>query len=351
MIDLIQKRIKNEKKTSPPKNPIDKNDMGELRVMIFKKMEENQNQDNKGKEDIQKKTHLLSQKAIKNLEISTILFEEWDNKDKRALVEDMAKIYDIDVPIKFVDVIENDNTIISRCSGKIDEDGKYHLMQMEFSTSFKYRPEYESKNADHEFLHAKSDGLKRDYEAFVKLEETCSNNIGTEKTGHIEWSKIEETAVECAAMFQQKYKGLDLAPSYEKHLTSYLPLLKAEFSEFKDFNTISDFGEYFYEMRFGENLNAEWKEYSKILNMDFDFYKYAEQYTEYLNNHKLYIANKIFESYAVDWKMTRSYILSNLNRTLLKYDTGEIAPLNDYEDVHFRKAIAILMEKCGIKEI
>ena len=323
--------------------------------MSFKKKEKNQNrdqiQDQKGKEDIQiKNTCYLSQKAIENLEISIILFEEWDNKDKKALVEDMAMVYDIDVPIKFVDVIENDSTIKSCCSGKTDENGIYQLVQMEFSTSLRYRPEYESKNADHEFLHSKSDGLKRDYEAFIS-EEADLNKINVEILGHPGWSKIEETAVESATMFQQKCKGLDLVPSYEKHLTSYLPLLKAEFPEFKNFNTISDFGEYFYEMRFGENLNAEWGRYKKILRMEFDFYEYAKTYTEYLNNHKLHIANKIVESYAVDGKMTRSYILSNLNKTLSKYEKGGVTPLKDYEGIHFRKAIAILMEEIGIKEI
>ena len=225
-------------------------------------------------------------------------------------------------------------------------------MKMEFSTSLKYGPEYESKNADHEFLHAKSDGLKKDYEAFVKLEEIGLDNIDIENLGHFEWSKIEETAVECAIVFQQKYKGLDLAPSYEKYLTSYLPLLKAEFPEFKDFNTISDFGKYFYEMRFGENLNAEWGRYKKILRMEFDFYTYAGQYTEYLNNHKLHIAKKIFESESINIRPSDSdYIIALINKTLSRYNKGEIISLNSSEDVCFRKAIAILMEEYGIKEV
>ena len=96
--------------------------------MSFRKKEKNRNrnqiQDQKGKEDIQiKNSCYLSQKAIENLEISAILFEEWDNKDKKALVESMAMVYDIGVPIKFVGVIEGNKFIKSRCSE--------YLMKME----------------------------------------------------------------------------------------------------------------------------------------------------------------------------------------------------------------------------
>lgn len=141
----------------------------------------------------------------------------------------------------------------------------------------------------HEFYHLNYAGLKSD-------RSLLPNDVHR---------TIEETFTEISSQYMAKLAGIDVGrsmPSYAEEIISVIPKLKKAVPEFSDCETLDDFGAKMIKYRFHpDHKTAEWKGiHDEIENVSFSKRDYADQYMDYINNHKDDIVDAVYNSYYLD---------------------------------------------------
>lgn len=192
--------------------------------------------------------------------------------------------------------------------------------------------EYQTKTALHEYYHANMHGSKHDFHDL----------------GQTEWLKYEETATETAAHYMLDVAGVkkDIAYSYSKNLVEVLPKLK-RMDEFKDANTVKDFGKEFMKYRFDPNhKSASWqtlKEKSDKIDIDMD--DYIQQYESFVFSNEDHIASMIYDNVSDGNKHSnKSAYLQAIKRSM-----NDGWRHYDYSSPGFTDSLAIAMNALGVK--
>jgi hypothetical protein len=188
--------------------------------------------------------------------------------------------------------------------------------------------EYQIKTVFHELYHAKSNGLKHDL-----------NKIG----GLNNWAFIDDTAAECSAHYLTKQAGIDyeIMPSYAEYLVNNLPKLK-KLDEFKNCDTIADFGKEFIKYRFSnEYKTAELnKLYQHCKNTNINLSDYANQYKQYIEDNIDDIVNKIAENIANS---------NNSIKSIIKQSVIDDWKYNNVKGRGFIDSLIVAMNRKGVK--
>lgn len=223
------------------------------------------------------------------------------------------------------------NSKITAPGGKVNI-GEFALLNKDM------RPEqYQWKTMYHEFFHAKLQGL--DYNRSSMFNQA--------------WTRWEETATESSAFFMMHRAGFDVStimPSYSEYLTNTLPVLK-QLDEFKDCETMVDFGAKFMKYRFDpDHANGEWtwlvdKIKTENLNTTFDRNKYfADNYLDHLKGDLDKYTDMVFDLLQQPNKNSmETSIKSSIKNGLEKgIDTKTV-------NWEVEKAMPVIMNELGVK--
>jgi SPP1 gp7 family putative phage head morphogenesis protein len=156
---------------------------------------------------------------------------------------------------------------------------------------------YQVKTVFHELFHAKSHGLRHDV-----------HQIGVQN-----WIYFDDVFAEAFSHYAVKELGIttEIAPSYVGHLVKTLPRLKT-LPEFKNANTIADFGKISFDYRFGENPKATWGDLKKKVDqVNFDFTQYSQAYLKYIEENADELIDKMLENMP-DQAIYKNIMLSDL---------------------------------------
>lgn len=215
--------------------------------------------------------------------------------------------------------------------------GKFYIGEYALLKDDLRPPQYQWKTVFHEYFHANMHGL--DYSDQIKRDNRT-------------WTIWEETATECAAFFMAQRAGWDvgrIAPSYSDFLIQTLPRLK-QLPEFKDCNTMVDFGARFMKYRFNpEYATMDWRFLDSRVEQyadDFDVNEYMrEHYLEHIKVNKDRYADMIFESLSQSDKFVNESII----RQMIK-DGLESGIRFGTVNREIRLCLPIAMNELGVKK-
>ncbi|AYP68819.1 minor capsid protein 2 [Bacillus phage vB_BpsM-61] len=218
----------------------------------------------------------------------------------------------------------------------VRSDGKITIKEFALRSNDVRPEQYQWKTMFHEFYHANLEGVDHSPGMFGA-----------------NWTMWEETATETAALFMTRRAGFnvsDLSPSYAEHLVRTLPALK-QLDEFKDANSLPDFGAKFMKYRFDpDHKTSSWTQYAEQLNAavrDFDPGEYFKtNYQQHLKSGDLdRYTNILFDSLQQADKLTNE----SLYKTMLKTGLQNAASTGNYTR-EAKMILPVLMNEIGVRE-
>lgn len=267
------------------------------------------------------------------------IFDSWDKKDIYDFAKPISKELGITIPVQ-VQPLGKD--IDGGCKPILRFDGHNYIMNI---ISYKLdpnegrSPEEKALVVFHEAFHAKADNTKTDYR----------------KVGDKEWRKIEETFAECVSHYMVKHElGIkkELPIVYSEYLIEVLPKLKKYTPDYKNCNTISDFGKVASKYRFGKRAMSNWGSTSSIVeNNDLDIYNYAKNYIDYISLTK----NELIDIILPEYEQTSDNLLKQLDNILNQFKSKNIPNIFNLTDEEKKKfyifydTLIIAMNRLGVK--
>ena len=217
-------------------------------------------------------------------------------------------------------------------------DGKFEAVMYELNAKDDFTNGQLERSIIHGKFHLEADGLDCDIE-----------NINEK-----DWKEIEDTACESAAFFISKNLNIEERPAYHDYLIKNLPYIKSYKEGFENCNSISDFGQIFAEMRFGDNKNANWESFLDIIQNGekFSIPDYAKNYLNYMTENKDLIVGRILKWRSVrqnerEW-ITKDLIIDILNTSITKFQLN-VDFSNEFNEVLiFKDALLISMDEYGV---
>ena len=191
---------------------------------------------------------------------------------------------------------------------------------------------YKIKTMFHEAYHAKAHGGLND----------------ARKIGMKAWTDIEEVFAESSSHYIMKRAGFTetLAPSYADKFVKILPRMK-QLDEFKDFDTVYDFGKYGWSNRMTDQKAVWGNTYGHVMQVDFDWKKYVkDNYIDYIDKNIDGVFKKMFEN-CPQYKGVKPFMLKDYESAKKKLDSG--AKLTGNEEMVLTNLVASVMMKVGIK--
>lgn len=267
------------------------------------------------------------------------IFDSWDKKDIYDFAKPISKELGITIPVQ-VQPLGKD--IDGGCKPILRFDGHNYIMNI---ISYKLdpnegrSPEEKALVVFHEAFHAKADNTRTDY-----------RKLGDEK-----WRKIEETFAECVSHYMVEHElGIkkELPIVYSDYLIEVLPKLKKYTPDYKNCNTISDFGKVASKYRFGKRAMSNWGSTSSIVeNNDLNIYDYAKNYIDYISLTKNELIDIILPEYP-EYNKTPDKLLEHLDDILNMYTSKSIisaSHLSNDEKGMFNDILIIAMNRLGVK--
>lgn len=260
------------------------------------------------------------------------IYQAWDGSSIKAFAMDLVSV-------------ENPNLKVSRkqlsganglCQLKYQNSDTIEILTYELN-SLDTRPmDYQVKTAFHELFHAKSDGLV--------------HGIGAQRYTYDfkTWAYYDDVFAESWAHHMAKEVGVirEIAPSYASHLIDTLPKLKAQVPDFKDCNSIADFGAVAQRYRFGSEATANWDELDKLLKgAAFDKISYSKQYVDYIEKNAADLVDKMLENMP-NHTAYRNDMIKDLDRAVSAIKAGNYPTGN--EKVVFDNVLIMSMSRLGV---
>lgn len=267
------------------------------------------------------------------------IFDSWDKKDIYDFAKPITKELGITIPVQVQPLGQG---IDGGCKPILRFDGHNYIMNI---ISYKLdpnegrSPEEKALVVFHEAFHAKADNTRTDYR----------------KVGDKEWRKIEETFAECVSHYMVEHElGIkkELPIVYSEYLIEVLPKLKKYTPDYKNCNTISDFGKVASKYRFGKRAMSNWGSTSSIVeNNDLDIYNYAKNYIDYISLTK----NELIDIILPEYEQTSDNLLKQLDNILNQFKSKNIPNIFNLTDEEKKKfyifydTLIIAMNRLGVK--
>lgn len=267
------------------------------------------------------------------------IFDSWDKKDIYDFAKPISKELGITIPVQVQPLGQG---IDGGCKPILRFDGHNYIMNI---ISYKLdpnegrSPEEKALVVFHEAFHAKADNTRTDYR----------------KVGDKEWRKIEETFAECVSHYMVEHElGIkkELPIVYSEYLIEVLPKLKKYTPDYKNCNTISDFGKVASKYRFGKRAMSNWGSTSSIVeNNDLDIYNYAKNYIDYISLTK----NELIDIILPEYEQTSDNLLKQLDNILNQFKSKNIPNIFNLTDEEKKKfyifydTLIIAMNRLGVK--
>lgn len=255
------------------------------------------------------------------------IYSSWNGKDKKVLADAFLKAEGLPVESKVKPINDHGYCMLPHPVG-----GNIKLIEYALNSEDKRSMSYQIKTLFHELFHAKSHGLP--------------HPIGTDVTFK-EWAYADDIFAEVTANYINKQVGIldEIAPSYPGYLVEALPKLKM-LPEFKDCNSISDFGEIAYKFRFGDKPTAQWKNIVEHLNKtQYNIGKYSKPYIEYIKTNKEELVDKLLENMP-KYAEYRSYMIDDVAEAIDDLENG--ITLSGNKKVVFERALITTMDRLGV---
>ena len=271
----------------------------------------------------------------KTLEDNVAKFKTaYENRDKndvrmfaRSIVHDIGHAT---APIYFHYI---DTAVTERIQFNI-VDGKFDSVSYEINDRVNFTNGQLERSIIHGKFHLEADGFE------------CDAEIINEK----DWLELEDTACESATFFFSKNLGIEERPAYHEYLIPNLPYIKSHKRGFENCKSISDFGQIFAEMRFGDNKNANWSHFLDVIEnrKKFSYFDYAKNYLIFLTENKEHIADRILKWRAArpheNW-INKDFIIENLDKSIDKLLSNVDFSAENNEFLIFRDALLISMDE------
>ena len=230
------------------------------------------------------------------------------------------------VPVSVKDMYDR-----GACDILVDAEGNASVTSYNLQANDPRSREYQIKTAMHEGYHAAAGGKPTDA---LKMDSQ-------------KWQNIEEVFAETSAHYlAEKYGIKDLTPAYSEEIVSLLPKLK-QLDEFKDCNTLADFGKIAYEARKNGD-GSEWTELAKrISKKKYDYGNYVKQYFEEIGADVSGYVDKIIEN-APTRASNKESMIEDLTKGMEEINERGFT-LSDSKSKIIKEAVAIAMNRIGVK--
>lgn len=255
------------------------------------------------------------------------------NDDIQKFAEQLADNLNIDrtrIPVEVIPLGYNGNSPVDTSRADISQVCHFDALQLKKDDPRSM--EYRIKTAFHESYHVSLDGYE--WDALDKKGMLISS-----------WADLEDTFAESSAHYlTQEYGiGKKLAPAYSDKLVRNLPRLK-QLEEFKECNTIQDFGRVAFEKR-KKGQNGVLKDLIKRMKQVELPKGYQTQYFDYIRENKDELYKMIDESMPGIIRSKETYI--NRMEEMMKFveNTG-MTPSTDGPYFEF---LACAMQMIGVK--
>lgn len=255
------------------------------------------------------------------------------NDDIQKFAEQLADNLNIDrtrIPVEVIPLGYNGNSPVDTSRADISQVCHFDALQLKKDDPRSM--EHRIKTAFHESYHVSLDGYE--WDALDKKGMLISS-----------WADLEDTFAESSAHYlTQEYGiGKKLAPAYSDKLVRNLPRLK-QLEEFKECNTIQDFGRVAFEKR-KKGQNGVLKDLIKRMKQVELPKGYQSQYFDYIRENKDELYKMIDESMPGIIRSKETYI--NRMEEMMKFveNTG-MTPSTDGPYFEF---LACAMQMIGVK--
>ncbi|MBU5594907.1 minor capsid protein [Amphibacillus sp. MSJ-3] len=254
------------------------------------------------------------------------IYDNWDGKNVKTLA---SKIVESEgLPLKV-----NRHKINNHGQCRLNPSNKeMEVLSFEINSGDVREVEYQIKTVFHELFHAKSNGVNQDI-----------NRITFDK-----WAYMDDVFAESTAHYITKAIGVEreISPSYAGHLIETLPRLK-QLPEFKDCNSIADFGKVAMKFRYSDSPNAEWGTlYDRLEETQYDFTEFSKNYIEYIQKNKEDIVDKLLENMPQN-KPYKDRIIDDVASAIKSIEWGWA--FSGSEKMIFENVLAIAMNRKGVK--
>ncbi|AEE95298.1 hypothetical protein [Mahella australiensis] len=211
------------------------------------------------------------------------------------------------------------------------QDGTWYTQDLILQSDDPRPYRYQIKTVFHETIHARMDSVQ----LTVQEQMIFDNN-------KILAYKLEDTIAEVIAHYMVKEAGNteEITPAYSGYLIQILPSLK-KMPEFKDCETIADFGEQLAKYRFGASRKAGWEEINKAISTyPIDVTQYAKQYEQYVKDNMDSIVEAIMDNQGLEDSDLRAAVRTSIENGWENYDINELG---------FQDSLIIAMNRLGVK--
>jgi SPP1 gp7 family putative phage head morphogenesis protein len=254
------------------------------------------------------------------------IYEQWDGENVKQLATDIINSENLPLKVQRHQISAHGQCRLSYNNPEME------ILTFELNSKDVRSSEYQVKTLFHELFHAKSHNVIHD--------------IG--EISFKDWAYLDDVFAESTAHYINKSIGItkEIAPSYPRHLIDTLPKLK-KLSEFKDCNSISDFGEVAYKYRFSNNLNAKWKPLLDVINnVDHDMIEYSKNYLDYISKNKSDLVDQLLENMP-KYSAYKSNMIDDLDYAIKSINKEY--NLSGNEKIVFENALIITMNRLGVK--
>jgi len=252
------------------------------------------------------------------------IYESWDKKDRKEFADKILAESGLHLKAQLHDI-----PAYGQC--RLDPSGTTMVVNtFELNSNDRRTHAYQIKTLFHELFHAKSHGLSHD----------------VHQIGFRDWAYFDDVFAEAFSHYAVKEMGIftEIAPSYARHLVETLPRLKT-LPEFKNANSIADFGKVAFNYRFSENATAVWGDLKKAVDqVSFDFAKYSQAYLKYIDENGEELIDKMLENMP-EQSIYKSVMMSDLRVAIESNAQG----LAGRQRFLMENLLLLAMDRLGVK--
>ena len=256
------------------------------------------------------------------------VYDKWDKTNVKKFATDLLKSENINLPVNRRKINANGQCQLQFKSDVIE------VLTYELNSADIRDMDYQVKTAFHELFHAKSDGL--------------DHGGVRRKYRFDDWAYYDDVFAESFAHHMSKSVGIqrEIMPAYPGHLIETLPKLKT-LDDFKDCNTIADFGAVAQKYRFSKDATTDWSDLKQLMGgVKFDKISYSKQYLDYIEDNVEDLVDKALENMP-QYKSYRSNMISDVKDGIFSVRNGY--RLSGNSEMMFDQTLLLSMNRLGVK--
>jgi SPP1 gp7 family putative phage head morphogenesis protein len=259
------------------------------------------------------------------------VYDKWDKSNVKTFATGLLKSENINLPVNRRKISAN-----GQCQLYHNRSDVIEVLTYELNSADTRDIDYQVKTTFHELFHAKADGLKH-------------GGIGqTRSYSFKDWAYYDDVFAESFAHHMSKSVGIqrEIMPAYPGHLIETLPKLKT-LDDFKNCNTIADFGAVAQKYRFSKDATTDWSDLKQLMGgVKFDKIEYSKQYLDYIEDNVEDLVDKALENMP-QYKSYRSNMISDVKSGVLSVRNGQ--RLSGNSEMMFDQALLLTMNRLGVK--